>query len=59
MDIQQAQKAKAELEKKIAELLKQFSEETGLTVEAVEVRQYEVLLGKQSTLYEVSVEAKL
>lgn len=58
MDIKQALEKKTELEKQIAELLLQFSEETSLTVERIESDAL-INLGGQIIRYKVEIDARL
>jgi len=66
MELEQAQEMKAELEKKVAELLKEFSKETNLKIERVNVEsvaQYGGIntadRGREYFIYIVEIEAKL
>jgi hypothetical protein len=57
MDIQQAKAAKAQLDKTIAELLNNFSADTGLAVEYVNI-EHQFIMGA-STSYIVATDVRL
>jgi hypothetical protein len=57
MDIQQAKAAKAQLDKNIAELLNNFSADTGLAVEYVNI-EHQFIMGA-STSYIVATDVRL
>jgi hypothetical protein len=59
MELEQAIEKKAELEKKIAELLIQFTKETSLTIELVDVNPMRIHGKMPVTHYVVEVEARL
>jgi hypothetical protein len=57
MDIEQAKAAKAQLDKTIAELLNNFSADTGLAVEYVNI-EHQFIMGA-STSYIVATDVRL
>lgn len=58
MDITDIKRAKVRLEDQISDLLIKFSEDTGLSVEAVDIDKV-ITMGAASIHYLVSIEAKL